>query len=286
MVSFGDHWKLLLSGRYEDFEIDTESRRPVDHPAWSESESTSGDSFVPMIGLLFQPDDLWTYYVSYAESFNPPSPGRVDIDGNIFRVPETGMQYEAGIKTDVFENNGTMTFSVFQIEKKNSLQQIGTTGAFELTGVEESKGFELEGNFLFNDWWQVLAGYSYVDATVKEDVNPALIGQRLRNTAKNSASIWNKVQLSEALSLGLGINHVGERFGTVPTAAGEAFRLRLPSYTLVDAAAYYHSRALGIDVTLRAGNLLDKKYYPSAFTPTRVAPGAPANVVLSVSKTF
>jgi iron complex outermembrane recepter protein len=286
MISFGEHWKLLLSGRYEDFEIDTESRRPVDHPAWSQPESTSGDSFVPMVGLLFQPGDLWTYYVSYAESFNPPAPGRVDIDGNIFRVPETGRQYEAGVKADVFETSGTVTFSVFQIEKKNALQQIGTTGAFELTGVEESKGFELEGNFFFIDRWQVLAGYSYVDATVKDDVNLALIGQRLRNTAKHSASIWNKVQLSEAFSLGLGINHVGERFGTVPTAAGEAFRLRLPGYTLVDAAAYYHSRELGIDVTLRAGNLLDKKYYPSAFTPTRVAPGAPANVVLSVSKAF
>jgi len=285
-VSLGEQWKLLVGGRYEEFDILNESKRPMDHPFWTAPQNTKGNAFVPMAGLLFQPNDHWTYYVSYAESFNPPAPGRLDINGNIFTVPEKGQQYEIGIKADLVDERGTITLSGFEIEKKNSLQQVGTTGVFQLTGTEKSKGVELEADLAITAWWQIIAGYSFVDANVKDDVNVAIIGQELRNIPKHSASMWNRVQLSQAFSLGLGVNYVDKRFGTIPNSQGEAFRLLLPSYVLVDAALYYSNERHGINATLKFGNLLDKKYYPSGFSPTRINPGAPANITLSVSKAF
>ena len=239
-----------------------------------------------MGGVLFQPNDSWTYYVSYAESFNPPRPGRLDENGNVFTIPEEGNQYEAGIKAELPDGRGSFTAAIFTIEKKNSLQAIGTSGIFRLTGVEESNGFEIEGDFAVTDNWQILAGYAHIEAEVKDDRNSALIGQVLRNAPEDSVSIWNRVQLSEAFSMGAGLSYVSSRFGTIPNSNGEDARLYLPSYTLVDLALYYFNEANNINVTLKLGNVLDERYYPSAFSATRITPGNPANIALSVSKSF
>lgn len=284
-ISFGEQWKLLVGGRYEEFDIVNESRRPPDHPRWSNPQQTKGDAFVPMAGLLYQPNDSMTYYLSYSESFNPPAPGRLDANGNIFEVPEEGVQYEAGVKADLADGRSSVTFSVFQITKQNSLQQIGTTGVFQLTGEEESTGFEIETDYQLTDRWQVLAGYAYVNAEVKDDVDTAIIGQVLRNSPKHSASIWNRIELSRAFSLGVGVSYISERYGTIPDEDGNAARLYLPSYTLVDAALYYTNEN-DWGATLKLGNLLDEKYYPSGFSATRINVGAPANVTFSIYKTF
>ena len=275
-----------LGGRFEDFDIVAESRLAPTDPNWSASESTKGDAFVPMAGLLYQPNDRWTYYISYAESFNPPAPGRLDINGNIFKDPEEGQQVEVGVKADFMDGRSSVTFAVFDIEKKNSLQQIGTTGVFQLTGVEESTGFEIETDFAVNDRWQILAGFSNVDATVKDDVDPAIVGQQLRNSPENTASLWNQIVLNDAFSMGLGVSYIDDRFGTTPDSDGNIARLRLPSYTLVDLAFYYYNERNNLNATLKFGNLLDEQYYPSGFTAVRINPGAPANVTFSLSKGF
>ncbi len=285
-ISLGDHWKVLAGGRYEDFDIVTRSQWPVGHPGFRAETSTKGDAFVPMGGVLYQPNDSWTYYVSYAESFNPPAPGRLDINGDVFTTPEEGVQYEAGIKADLPDGRGSFTASIFTIEKKNSLQAIGTSGVFRLTGVEESNGFEIEGDFAVTENWQILAGYSHIEATVKDDVDTAIIGQELRNAPEDSVSIWNRVQLTDAFSLGAGLSYVSGRFGTSPDPRGDDFRLDLPSYTIVDLAVYYYNEANNINVTLKLGNVLDERYYPSAFSETRITPGNPANIAFSVSKSF
>ena len=285
-ISIGDHWKVLAGGRYEDFDIVTRSQWDESDPNWRAETNTSGDAFVPMGGVLYQPNGSWTYYVSYAESFNPPAPGRLDENGNVFTTPEEGNQYEAGVKAELPNGRGSFTASVFTIEKKNSLQAIGTSGIFRLTGVEESNGFEFEGDFAITDNWQILAGYSHIKAEVKEDADPTLVGQQLRNAPEDSLSLWNRIQLSDSFSLGAGLSYVSSRYGTIPSSDGQDARLYLPSYTLVDLAVYYVNEANDINVTLKLGNVLDERYYPSAFSQTRITPGNPANIALSFSKSF
>jgi iron complex outermembrane receptor protein len=285
-ISLGERWKLLAGVRYESFDIVASSKLPVGAPFWSADQTTKGNTTKPMVGIMYQPNDQWSYYVSYATSFNPPAPGRLDINGNIFKDPEEGEQYEVGAKADLLDNRVTGTLAVFRIAKKNSLQQIGTTGVFQLTGEEESKGAEFEIDASVTDRWQVLAGYSYVDATVKSDVDTAIIGQQLRNVPKTKVSMWNRYQLNPALSFGLGVNYVSERYGTVPDDAGNSARLVLPAYTLVDAALYYTNERYDFDVTVKLGNVLNEWYLESAFTPIRIAPGIPRNLTLSLTKRF
>ena len=285
-ISLGEKWKVLLGGRYEDFDIVAGSARDPSDRNWRASQTTQGSAFVPMAGLLFQPNDSMTYYVSYSESFNPPRPGRLDINGDIFEDPEEGVQVEIGLKADFMDGRSSVTLAAFNLEKRNSLQQIGRTGVFQLTGTEESQGFEVETNYAVSERWQVLAGYSKVDAKVKDDVNTLIIGQQLRNSPEHTASMWNRIQLNDAFSMGLGVSYISDRFGTTPNSGGDARRLDLPGYTLVDLAFYYNDDARGLNATLKFGNLLDEQYYPSGFTPVRINPGAPSNVTFSITKMF
>ena len=285
-ISLGEKWKVLLGGRYEDFDIVAGSARDPSDRNWRASQTTQGSAFVPMAGLLFQPNDSMTYYVSYSESFNPPRPGRLDINGDIFEDPEEGVQVEIGLKADFMDGRSSVTLAAFNLEKRNSLQQIGRTGVFQLTGTEESQGFEVETNYAVSERWQVLAGYSKVDAKVKDDVNTLIIGQQLRNSPEHTASMWNRIQLNDAFSMGLGVSYISDRFGTTPNSGGDARRLDLPGYTLVDLAFYYNDDARGLNATLKFGNLLDEQYYPSGFTAVRINPGAPSNVTFSITKMF
>ena len=285
-ISLGEKWKVLLGGRYEDFDIVAGSARDPSDRNWRASQTTQGSAFVPMAGLLFQPNDSMTYYVSYSESFNPPRPGRLDINGDIFEDPEEGVQVEIGLKADFMDGRSSVTLAAFNLEKRNSLQQIGRTGVYQLTGSEESQGFEFETNYSVTERWQILAGYSKIDAKVKDDVNTLIIGQQLRNSPEHTASMWNRIQLNDAFSMGLGVSYISDRFGTTPNSGGDARRLDLPGYTLVDLAFYYNDDARGLNATLKFGNLLDEQYYPSGFTAVRINPGAPSNVTFSISKMF
>ena len=285
-ISLGEKWKVLLGGRYEDFDIVAGSARDPSDRNWRASQTTQGSAFVPMAGLLFQPNDSMTYYVSYSESFNPPRPGRLDINGDIFEDPEEGVQVEIGLKADFMDGRSSVTLAAFNLEKRNSLQQIGRTGVYQLTGSEESQGFEFETNYSVTERWQILAGYSKIDAKVKDDVNTLIIGQQLRNSPEHTASMWNRIQLNDAFSMGLGVSYISDRFGTTPNSGGDARRLDLPGYTLVDLAFYYNDDARGLNATLKFGNLLDEQYYPSGFTAVRINPGAPSNVTFSISKSL
>ena len=274
-ITLTENWKAVVGVRFEDFEAVEEDKRGV-----AADKATNGDDVVPMAGLIYQPNDNWSYYLSWSESFNPPRPDRTDADGNRDFPAEQGRQLEAGVKANLLDGRAVATLSVFNIEKENVLNRVSGS-VYELTGLEESQGFEVEVNANVTDNWQLIAGFAYVDATVGESRNAALVGLRLRNAPENTASIWNRVQLTERWSMGLGIAYAGKRWGELPRTGS---RVSLPDYFVTDFVVYYdHPAVYG---TLKIGNVFDETYYESGSNDRRIVPGAPRGFVLSLSKNF
>lgn len=274
-ITLTENWKAVVGVRFEDFEAVEENKRGV-----AADKATDGDDVVPMAGLIYQPNDNWSYYVSWSESFNPPRPDRTDADGNRDFPAEQGRQLEAGVKANLLDGRAAATLSVFNIEKENVLNRVSGS-VYQLTGLEKSQGFEVEVNANVTDNWQLIAGFAYVDATVGEDRNAALVGMRLRNAPENTASIWNRVQLTERWSMGLGIAYAGKRWGELPRTGS---RVELPDYFVTDFVVYYdHPAVYG---TLKIGNVFDETYYESGSNDRRIVPGAPRGFVLSLSKNF
>jgi iron complex outermembrane receptor protein len=278
-IAFSDQFKAVAAVRWEKFNIRQEDRLGV-----AADVKTSGDRISPMVGVIFQPDRRWSFYASYATSFSPPSPGAEDASGNPINSPETGAQIEGGVKANLLDNNLNATFSVFSIEKKNVIQSAGG-GVSVLSGAEKSNGAEVEIDAEPLPNWKIIAGYAYVDAHVSDDLDAAIVGLRLRNAPVHTASVFTRYDIDggplDGLGFSLGVNYASKRYGNLPTTGT---RLDLPGYTVVDAGIYYKKG--DFSTSLQFKNLLDKTYYESATSNTRITPGAPASVVLSAKFGF
>lgn len=275
-VAFTDQIKAVGAVRYESFKIEGENLLDPTEP----HEFAKGDRVSPMFGLIFQPDRSWSIYASYATSFTPPSPGAIDIDGNTINKPETGKQIEAGVKFTTLGGRVNATGAVFKIDKKDVTESLGNN-VFALIGAERSKGAEFEVDAQLMENWSLIAGYSYIEATVSDDVEPLNVGQLLTNVPKHTASLFTRYNLPEGalegLGFSLGVSYTGKRFGTLPDGLSQ--RLELPSYVVADFGAYYEMDHLSL--SLLANNIFDEDYLQSASNEFRIQPGAPRSLILS-----
>ena len=192
-----------------------------------------------------------------------------------------------------------MTLALFDIKKQNTLALItcnaGISGTcMQPVGAESSRGAELEMNLRPVKNWQVALGYSFVDAQVDKSnaaTTAPLVGAQLTNAPKQKANAWSRYDFKDGavqgLGIGVGVSHVSEQAGNLPTAANSKV-LKLPAYTVADLVFYY--RFLNkYDLTLKMGNVFDKTYYDSVgstLADLSVVPGAPRSVTVSARIPF
>ena len=75
-------------------------------------------------GVIYQPTDTQSYYVSYGTSFNPSLETLALTNGQQSLDPETSRQYELGAKWDLLDGDLSVTSAIFDIEKDNMRSQI------------------------------------------------------------------------------------------------------------------------------------------------------------------
>jgi catecholate siderophore receptor len=96
---------------------------------------------------------------------------------------------------------------------------------------------------------------------------------------RNTASLWNRFELSRALGAGFGLVHQSEVYASTSNA------VKLPSFSRVDAAIYYQ-----IDkrtkLALNVENLFDRHYYATAGGDNNIIVGTPRSGKLTLSAMF
>lgn len=281
--------KAMLGVRYskEDLSI-TERKLPSVAPQYAHNDDT-----LPTFGLLYEPSTHLSFYTSYSTSFVPVAPSNIDINGKYSFSPTTSNSIEVGVKGSFLNRRLTFTLADFDIHRKNVIDTftcpLGTCS--EQVGEEESKGVELEFDFTPIHNWQISGGYSYLDATVVKSDVPIQIGARLTNVPKNNAHVWTRYDFDSGIlngaGIGFGTTYVGQRLGFLPTVAQPTALLPLPRYITADLAFYYHFLER-YDLTLKIGNLFDKKYYESAGATAdiQIVPGEPRTLTLAVRARF
>lgn len=271
LVELTPNIKVLASGRfdwvdsfYEDLESDTTLNE------------TSDFKFSPRLGLVYQPSDTTSIYASWSTSFNPQIFSR-SRTGETFE-PETGEQFEIGIKQD-FNDQLSATLAFFDITRKNVL----TTDPLDIdfqtqTGKQKSRGIELDVVGEILPGWKVIGTYAYTDAFVSEDNDPELVDDRLQGVPYNSASLWTTYELQQVqgLGFGLGLVYAGDREATLPND------VTIPSYLRTDASIFY--RRDNWRAALNFKNLFNTKYYEAQ--SFFIVPGAPFTVLGTVSFDF
>ncbi|WP_245282050.1 TonB-dependent siderophore receptor [Rhizobium sp. LC145] len=251
-IRFGENWLLTLNGRYDYVHSNFDNQLT---PA--SSYKSSDNAWSGRAGLAYEFDNGLTPYVSAATFFNP----LVGTGASGPLVPEEGEQFEAGIKYDPTFFDGSLTASVFHINKQNYVVSLPTPPfTRSQIGEVESKGIELEAKINLNENWRLLGSFTYTDVEVTDNpLNPALVGKTPYIVPDVTASLWLDYTVTtgalEGLSLGAGLRYKGESW------ADEANTLKVPDATVVDAAIRYKKNDW--TASLNVANLFDKEYVES-----------------------
>ncbi len=285
LIGFGDHWKLSIGARnFSEKSRNRDLRRP-DVP---EVRKTSKESLLPMGGILYQPNQHWTIYASYSESYVPADPADLDINGENTFDPLTGKQTEVGVKTeDLLDGRLTASLALYRIDQKNVLNSFSCPFGvcYNQLGEARSEGVELEANMQVSENWQLIFGYAYTDARVTTSNVPVQVGARLANAPEHTANLWSSYDFQNGFKFGFGLTHVGDYQGIVPTTATPQL-MPMPGYTVADMALTYSFDNYAFN--LKVGNLFDKTYYEGTglTAPIQITPGAPRYMTLSFRASF
>ena len=215
-------------------------------------------------------------FFSYTESFLPVA-GRIDNGdgsyGDAYK-PQTGTQYEAGVKWQPAPST-LVTATVFKIKERNRVLYLAAGGT-EQSGVLNTKGFEIEASHTLPGNFELLANYGY--SKLKSETNTSL-----DYMPRHTASLWSTKTFGLAdeaqLRLGGGVVYSGK---SVSTSA--IWSIVTPSRTTVDALAEITWQDWRF--ALNATNLLNKKFYASCLARGDCFMGAPRNVMGTVGFRF
>ena len=271
-IKFMDHWLLTVGGRH-----DWTSNKIRNNLAGMTSEQDDQKA-TGRAALTYLFDGGLAPYASWS-TFFLPSIG-MNASGQPF-TPETGRQYEFGIKYQPSGTRTLFTVALFDLTRENYVQFDPGTFLPVQRGKARSRGLELEGLMSFKSGLDLIASYTFLDNEVLETVNPAEQGKRLVQTPAQFGSIWGKYTVQSGMFQGLGIGG-GARY-TGSTYGNETNTFNVPSFVLGDAMVDYvwKNYRLAVNVT----NLLNQDHY-GCYTRSGsdfCSPGAQRTVVGSVT---
>ena len=279
LVTLSEHWKALAGVRYDKFDQETQERR-----AGQSNLNRTDRAWSPRAGLVYQPTQNQSYYVSYSKSFQPSGESFALAANNAQIAPEETTNNEIGAKLDFLDGRASATASLFQLERTNIKASDPATNKLIPIGVQRTNGLELTFTGDLSRGWQIWSGYSYLDArvtsSIAKDDGQLIQGKRATLTPIHSANLRLTKALGHGFGAGAGVNYVGDRFANPGNTA------TLPSYVTADAMAYY--RMAGLDLQLNLMNVFNHQYIVAGHGSSKNLnlPGAPRSVQLTARYAF
>jgi catecholate siderophore receptor len=286
-MHIGEQWDLIGAVRYDRFHAQ------FDQPLGGSPAHfrRTDDITSPRAAIVYKPTDASSIYFSYGTSFNPSAENLSLSASNQALPPERDHTYELGGKTEVLDRRLALTAAVFDTEMTNAritdpLQPTLQTLAGEL----HVRGAEIGAQGYITPNWEILAGYTYLDASAEGLVAAGVKGP-VPNTAHNQANIWSTYNFQNGWEIGAGLNYVGERKAGTDTLAdpGVVRVATVPGYVTADAMVSYVFND-HIRLQLNAYNLADKFYYASSYftrpNENHVIPGAGRTLLLTLGLSY
>ncbi|WEJ74241.1 TonB-dependent siderophore receptor [Pseudomonas sp. PSE14] len=279
LIELNEQWKALLGVRYDIFgqEYDDERVQNVDLDRTDKTWS-------PRAGLVYQPDQIQSYYVSVSRSYQPSGEVFAVSPSNQNLEPEETTNYEIGTKWDLLDNRLSITAAIFRLERTNMKTADPTNPNLTvLAGEQRTDGFETTISGQLTDKWQIYAGYAYLDAEITKSNSKTNgvpnEGQVPTLTPRNSANLWLVRTLTPQWRAAAGANYVDDRYTALDN------NVVMPSYTTFDTALFYSVPHW--DMALRLKNVFDRDYYVSAHgSVDLITPGAPRTLEASLNYRF
>jgi catecholate siderophore receptor len=197
-------------------------------------------------------------YTVYGTSFDPSAEGLSLSAATADLAPERSHTVEAGVKWSVSDRLlvSADLFRTIMINLRETSPIDPTVDV--LAGDARSEGFELLAQGHVTDQWTVLAGYTYLQATVISSPDGD-VGNRLQNTPRHSLKLWSAYDVTPDLTLGGGVDYQSSRVpGSFPD--GNGFLQAVPGYATISAVARYKINDM-FSLQLNVDNIADRRYY-------------------------
>lgn len=221
----------------------------------------------PKFGVVFQPIlDKVSLFANYMNGFTNVAPAE-DINGTtrtprVFN-PEHADQLEFGTKLNLFGDKLYGTFNYYKIKVTDRVYNIrnsATDITYFQNGAQKNEGFEAE--IIANpiSGFNIVAGYSYVDANVTKG-DATTVGYRPTSAgAYNTANLWASYRFQEntlkGFGIGFGGNYSGENKITHGAVTGT---FTIPEYTVLNSSIFYGNDKFNL--TLKIDNIANVDTY-------------------------
>ena len=297
-LEFSPAWKALFGVRWERYDssakqTDIATGATVVGMDGSPVDFSRVDNMVSgRAGLIWQPTNAQSYYISAGNSYNPS--GELGVYGatgtNLSNQaiasldPEENRNYELGAQWD-FATGVQVRAAIFRNEKINArltdpiLLTTVLEGKRRVDGVELSVAGRLASN------WDIYAAAALMDGEIVTAAPPSGTAQPTQGNVPwgvpyLSGNVWTIYRLGGGWEVGGGA-FASSSFWLDDQNLGEA-----PGYVRYDATVAYVQRKY--DLRLNVLNITDKVYYVGGYqnSPNRVLPGQPLTALVSFNYRF
>jgi catecholate siderophore receptor len=272
-------WLKLVGGlRYDDFSARVTNSVNASNTAGNTTLARANQTVgytSGRAGVLIEPIQALTGYVSYSTSFNPSLEQLTSTTGLSQPLPpEDNDAVEAGAKWAPLGERLTVTGAVFRITQRNARAQ-NPDNTYTATGTIRAEGVRLGASGRITHAWQVFAGYTHLDARITDAIAPGTQNKVPANTAPDSATFWTTYDIG-GWQVGGGATYLGPRY------ANNTNLVSVPGYARLDAVIAW--RRPRYDVRLNLFNLADARYYDSLIQSDggRAAPGSGRTAMISL----
>ena len=263
-------------------------------------DSTSDGLWSPRLGMLFQPDELSSYYVSYGSSYNTSGDtyqfGNVSAGGTVSNPgteslantpPEKSRNFEVGGKWELFERRALLGVAAFYSEKFNERNTDPDNPGYLLSGKRHAAGIEFNLAGRLTPKWEIFWNHTWIPSAKIDKSNIPLAsngggaqvqGDRPGLTPKHSGSVWSTYVVAPQWRVGAGLTYRGAQNPEGSRA------MQAESFVTADAMVEYSvndKTSVKVNVT----NLTDKLYADTLYRGFYGA-GAPRSVQLMVKTRF
>lgn len=244
------------------------------------------DELTSFAGAVYDINDAWSTYGSYAETFTPQS--QKTVSGEVI-APAVGKQWEGGVKAELLGRRLLLSLAAYRISQINLAQRDpafpdGAGGFFIASGEIRSEGIELEATGNLTAGWSLSAGYAYNKNEYEKDaVNQ---GQPVTLISpEHSLKLWTSYSVLDGRLSGWeiagGVNLFSETTGNTGVNQVHQDGYAVATAQLVRQISEHWSAQLAVN------NLFDEVYY-ARINNTRNGNyyGEPRNVRLTVRAKF
>ncbi|MFZ1765964.1 MAG: TonB-dependent siderophore receptor [Candidatus Nitrotoga sp.] len=278
-IELNKQWKLVGGVRWDRFKAGLTNTISTATPPLLRADQTVSFTSVRG-GVIYQPDNVQSYYASYGTSFNPSLETLTATAGTQTLEPEKSRSYEIGTKWDILGGNLSLTSALFDIEKTNSRSQV-SPGIYISNGDVRVTGFEFGAAGRITRDWQLMGGYTHLNPTiVRASALENTQGKDLANTPRDMATLWTTYKLTPQWEAGGGATYMSSRFANNTNTVSAA------GYTRWDGTVAYHLPKY--DIRLNLLNLTNKDYINSLLPSNggRSVPGSGRTALITVVHRF